>query len=130
MGYRMQQLSCNGFMLKKANEKKALSEIKKLTRAGVHFCWADENYKKAKTLEEALDAWRWGLERDSEGNIFVLSFEGEKLGDDPILLSAIAPYVEDGGELEMQGEDGDRWKWVFHKGKLRELSGTTVYEPL
>jgi hypothetical protein len=33
---------------------------------------------------------------------------------------AIAPYVEENSYIEMVGEDGDRWRWVFKNGKCEE----------
>ena len=51
---------------------------------------------------------------------FSFDFYGEKLGDDEIFLSALAPYVEDGSYLEFEGEDGYSWRWSFKNGKLVE----------
>jgi len=136
MGYCMSQISCNGFMIKKANKAKALKAIKNLKGKGTitdssgrHFSWVRDNeYVSARTLEEALLAWRWEPELDDKGNVFVLNFVGEKLGDDPLLFDALAPYVENGGELEMQGEDGCHWLWRFMGKKCTEVSGRVVYD--
>lgn len=135
MGYYMNQQSCTNFLIKSENFDKALAAVKGLAGKGTfpsvdgnHYAWVtDSRYVNAKTLEEAIEAWRWSLELDEKGDAVNLSFEGEKLGDDETLFKTIAPFV-DSGELEMSGEDGAIWKWVFKRGQLFEFSGRVVYD--
>jgi hypothetical protein len=126
MGYYIEQRECINFLLKKEKFDDALQAIKRLKgketikdSSGRHFSWVDDNYAHAGTLKEALSAWRWEVSFDEDGNITRLDFDGQKMGDDEILLKAIAPHVES-GMLEFQGEEGERWRWVFKDGKLRE----------
>lgn len=43
-----------------------------------------------------------------------ISFEGENQdGTEHEMFNAIAPFVEPGSYIEMQGEDGAIWRWVF-----------------
>jgi hypothetical protein len=136
MGYNMYEVS-DSVHIKQKSFAKALDIIKSLMghkegqikdSSGYHFSWVDTNrVLRAKTLEEALKAWRWAPRID-EGDIVGLEFKGEKLGDDFTLFQAIAPFVEDGSFIEMRGEDGAMWKWSFNYTYCRELAGHTVYE--
>jgi len=80
-----------------------------------------------KEILDAFNEWRYNGEVDADGNVKLNEFIGEKLGDDNILLSAIAPFVTKDSFVECDGEDGARWKWVFVKGKFKELTGKTIY---
>jgi hypothetical protein len=126
MGYCMNTRESN-FRIKKENFDKALLAIKTLdpsqgsgySRSHSHFAWVEESeYKSAETLSQALDSWRWSAGISDSGDIDSIDFCGEKLGDDEILFQAIAPFVEAGSYIEMQGEDGEIWRWVFNAGRL------------
>ena len=82
----------------------------------------------AKTLMEAMAAWRWEIEENESGDVISLNYTGEKLGDEQYLFGAIAPYVEKGSFIDMQGEDGAIWRWAFDGKELKEISGKVVYE--
>lgn len=81
--------------------------------SGRHFSWVSENFHTLTDAAQLLEAWRWDVEFDDDGNIDTVHFLGEKLGDDNILFDAIAPFVKAGSYVEMSGEDGDRWRWIF-----------------
>lgn len=125
------------FKILAANKPAALDAIQRLAgretitdSTGRHFSWVStDDFLRADTLEEALKAWRWGTETDDDGNTIGISFQGQKLGDDALLFEAIAPYVEDGSYIDMQGEDGSIWRWIFENGKVEDLSGTTIFSP-
>ena len=59
-----------------------------------------------------------GLERYSDN----LNYNEEKL------LMSIASYVENGSFIEMRGEDGSQWRWIFSNGTLREVKSKLVWE--
>ncbi len=69
------------------------------------------------TLEEAFDEWRYEAHH-TKAALGVYYFTGEKLGDDKILYMAIAPFVNDGGEITITGEDGEAWGYRFRDGQL------------
>jgi hypothetical protein len=131
MGYYM-TLESSKFRIDIKNHRKALKAIKALSGGegcGHHFSWVDTtDFKKAKTLAEALEAWRWDAEMDEDYNIIGIDFGGEKLGDDEILFRAIAPFVESGSYLELQGEDGCLWRWRFDNGGFRQQDSKIVWE--
>lgn len=85
-----------------------------------HYSWVDAaDFQMSKTIEGVLEAWRWEPEVDEKtGDIVGVSFRGEKLGDDEVLWKAIAPFVESGSFIAMNGEDGGAWCWRFTDGKF------------
>jgi hypothetical protein len=47
---------------------------------------------------------------------------------DDVLFEELAPFVEDGGFIEMESAEGDLWRWVFEKGLLITEIGHIVWE--
>jgi len=128
MGYCMQLIECD-FVISHENKKKALMAIKNLVgsesihdASGAHFSWVTtSDFLNAETLEDALDVWRWEADTDEEGNIVDISFIGEKLGDDETLFKSIARFVNPGCYIQMEGEDGTLWRWVFDGANCKEV---------
>ena len=78
-----------------------------------HFMWISaKDFSQAKTLEEMFGTLRWPVHIDEIG-IEEIDFSGEKLGDEDIFFSAIAPYVEEASYIMVANEEGEIWKWVF-----------------
>lgn len=143
MGYYMNQRDAN-FRIKAENQAKALQAIKDLAsrvdeggggcwsggrKIEAYFSWVEtSNFTKARTLEDAMRAWRWQIEGEEGGDVDSIMFAGEKSGDDSILLGAIAPYVEAGSFIEMQGEDGAIWRWSFDGTAMVEQYANIVWE--
>ena len=139
MGYYMNQVDSN-FTIKKENIQKAwdslieLFKIEKksiLDSSGYHYAWIDtESVLDARTFEDAMDEARWSVEIcPISGDIYDISFNGEKYGGDEIIIfGSIAPYVENGSYIMMQGEDGERWKWKFTNGTVEEIGGRFVFD--
>ena len=130
MGYCM-TIEDQEFLIKKKNMAGALAAIKAIVGEG-RFSWVNaKEYQDAETLEDALMAWRWppymNKSANPKGEIVNLEFDGEKSGDEDILFRAIAPFVESGSFIEMRGEDGCQWRWLFHKGELHEIYPEIVW---
>jgi hypothetical protein len=143
MGYCINQVG-QRFFIHKKNFSPALSAIKALAtrtnemsggswgpvfgRTASWYSWVrTEEFLNAQTLDEALQVWRWEPQIDERGNIYLLNFVGEKLGQDDILFQAIAPYVRNNSYIEMMGEDGARWRWVFRNGECVEKEGKVSF---
>lgn len=138
MGYYMDQRNAK-FKISADKVPAALAAIKELAKDTKRmgggsstgerwFAWVTTaDFVNAKDIVEAMDAWRWQVEVDDEGNVVDICFNGEKLGDDTILLEAIAPFVEAGSFIEMKGEDDAFWKWVFDGRGMVEVAGKVVY---
>jgi len=134
MGYYMEQTD-SYFIIKKENFDACLEAIKglyqKYVKNEVNGSWVDwhEFEKEDITLEEAFEAWRWRLRfateyewaNTEEDNVFDIVFEGEKRGDDDIFFNTISPFVEDGSYIQMSGECGAMWRWVFCDGICKEI---------
>lgn len=134
MGYCMNQQAAE-FCIKAENIGATLTAIKNLhgketypDSRGKHFAWVDENFYQINDIVEMFEEWRWVVHRDPEGNIDQIDFCGEKYGDEDLLFKAIAPYVEPGSYIEMCGEDGEAWKWVFTDKKLKKQVARRVYD--
>lgn len=95
--------------------------------SGRHFSWVDRDFSSKRNLREMMKCWRWSCK--NKGNFFVVEeFLGEKYGDDELLFTALAPYIEAGSEIHFIGEDGDQWKYVFDGKSLKELRGNVTFE--
>ena len=143
MGYYMDQMESD-FKIKKENFSAALVAIKALAeqleekasggsfgpnRIERWFSWVvTSEFVDAKTLVDAIKAWRWQAQLNSDGDISALYFEGEKLGDDEVLFDALAPFVEDGSYIQMSGEEDAMWRWVFKNGVMLESYPTISWD--
>ena len=138
MGYYMKQVESN-FTIKKENIQKAwdsLIELFKIEKKsihdsdGYHYAWIDTNsVLDAETFKDAMDEARWSIEINPlNGDVDEINFNGEKFGgDETIILGSIAPYVENDSYIIMKGEDGERWKWKFIDGVIKEIDGHFVF---
>jgi hypothetical protein len=78
------------------------------------FLWCDPDaIEQATNLEGLLTALRWRPTCDKEGNIINVEYEGGKLGEDEEIWGVFAPFIRSGSFIEMEGEDGECWRWVF-----------------
>lgn len=119
MGYCVSMRECD-FKIKKENTSKALEIIKELVKKGKEFRWvSNETLLEAKSLKDALEEFGYDTIED-ERELEIFDFMNEKLGDEFDMFQAIASVVEEGSYIEMYGEDGDTWRWVFENGKCIE----------
>ena len=58
---------------------------------------------------------------NENGDIVEIEYDGCKLGNDFEMFQKIAPFVRNGSYLEMLGEDGTLWRWIFKRGKCKEI---------
>lgn len=111
MGYCMSQNESK-FHVRASDKELALRAIKALVDKS--DSWVDASaVKSSRNLVSAMSEWCWDVEEDEAGNIDSIAFSGEKAGDDMTLFKAIAPFVQSGSYIEMRGEDGTRWRWIF-----------------
>jgi hypothetical protein len=106
----------------------AIQSLRGKETCGTHFSWVDKNFHKLTDVKAIIRAWRWEPKFDENGNICGINFDGEKYGDDGILFNAIAPYVEAGSYIEMVGEDGAKWRWIFDGETCEEKQATISWE--
>lgn len=115
MGYQI-HLKAARFVIDAANVPAALKAINDL-------CFPPEvlkqypQWRSYQTIEQAFEEDRWRIERDL-GQVNRIYFEGEKgyreMGaDEESVLWMVREQVRPGSFIQMWGEDGDRWTWVF-----------------
>ena len=120
MGYCMQQMQAQ-FVIPESKHKRALADLKELVKRTSRLMWVStKGVLEAPHLSDAMKAFRWSVKHDDEGNITSIHFAGEKAGDDKVFFDAIAEFVDDGSFIEMCGEDGSRWRWIFSGGQVTE----------
>lgn len=143
MGYYMEQTRSK-FFISKENQEPALHALKllgnktELMSGGSYqggrkvenwFSWVDmEDFLSSASLSEAMSTWSWEAELNDDGDIFDIQFDGEKIGQEELMFEAIAPYVEDGSYIQMLGEDGSQWRWIFKDGKVKEVFAKISFE--
>ncbi len=126
MGYCV-DVTCTGMIIKKKNIKKALAAInaipvKKESRIGIGgYAWVNHDGKHPDLIT-ALANWRYDAKTQQNGDILIEYFQGEKVGDDEVLWTAIAPFIQKDAEVEYHGEDGCQWKYVFDGKTYKELT--------
>lgn len=126
MGYSMQQAAAQFTMVEGAKYD-ALRALR--AAADNRYSWVDPSQlREARTLEEVVDAWGWKLKTDYEtGAVVGIHFEAEKPGDDGALFAILAPFVRAGSYIEMTGEEGERWRWLFDGTTVRTVKPRIVW---
>ena len=126
MGYCIELIEKN-FKIKPNCEVELINKIKEFCKnfkgynGDGKITWVDKNsVLESNSLEEIFDEFRYPLTKLDDGSYDIDYFSGEKLGDDYSFFFTIAPFVEDGSYIEMLGEDGDKWRWIFKDGKCNE----------
>lgn len=128
MGYCIDSVKSK-FEIKKENKEKALLALKGLAAKVQRLMWIDTDViTESEYLEEALDECGWELQHDGDCEIIGIEFQREKLGDEDQIFAAIAPFVENESFIEMRGEDGDCWRWIFKNGECKEVHAKQVFE--
>ena len=143
MGYYIDVIE-QKIVIKKENFSSILETIKNLTKnednmsggswgggASIQrwFSWVSTDAViQARTVAEALSAWRWEPHMNKDGDITYLYFRGEKLGDDAVLFKAIAPFVDKDSYVAFRGEDGLMWRYIFDGEKMAEQQARIVWE--
>ena len=129
MGYCMSMQNCE-FLIKKEMIPALFSKLKEFLSTN-RLKWVDSRYlEEANNVEYLFDEIRYDIRRDLDNNIVWIEFFGEKLGDDLRIFQEIAEFVEDGSYIEMSGEDGCVWRWVFKGGKCDEVFPKIVWESI
>ena len=104
--------------------KPALAALKELA-GRVRLYWGiSPNILTAANFEDAIHECGWDTTLDENGDLQAIQWDWEKAGDELAIFQAIAPWVLDGSWIEMLGEGGERWRWVFENGECREVKAT------
>jgi hypothetical protein len=82
----------------------------------------------SQTLGDILRAFRFEPMMEPDGERYGVEFVGENLGDDLHLWTALAPFVEPGGEMIWLGEDDALSRWYFDGEALKVSRGRMVFD--
>jgi len=93
------------------------------------YSWVHNPKDKGfETLLEAIGAWRYQAEQKDNGDIEILYFDGDKWGDDEQFYTIITPFVLDNAFIECRGEGGERWRYKFENGEMKEEHAMISWE--
>ncbi len=94
------------------------------TQTAAWFSWMTANYDElVSDLPELFNELRYVTETDRDGNVSIVGFVGEKIGQEDLFFQEISHLANEGWYIEMRGEDGYHWRWTA-KG---EVAGTVTF---
>ena len=129
MGYMIYQADLETpFVIRKGNLARAHTSVLSHLR---------DDYPRLFELAHPHDdlaaflAWTrgWELIFNEQGDVERIQFMGEKanpLDDD--IFRLLAPFVEPGSYIEMSGEQGERWRWLFDGVTVKEETASLRWE--
>ncbi|MFI6834042.1 hypothetical protein ACIBG5_43515 [Kribbella sp. NPDC050241] len=79
-------------------------------------------------LGDILRAFRFEPMLEPDGELYGVEFVGENIGDDLHLWTALAPFVEPGGEMIWLGEDDALSRWYFDGEAPKVGAGRMVFD--
>lgn len=139
MGYYVQ---CNSFKFRiKAGQDKAIMDALRelnthdeLKRGGSFgggkeikwFSWLNDFDWSQDDVKVFLEAVGFMVGVDADGDITRLDYDS-KTGQEELLFTVIAPFIESGSEVEWSGEDGEQWRWIFENGKMYQQSSERTW---
>jgi hypothetical protein len=91
------------------------------------YSWVSTEEVRRAVLDRDIRAVfaAWGYDLELTDNVEGVSYfyldirNGDaKIGDEETLFAAIAPVVRDGSFLDVKGEDGAEWRWMWENGKF------------
>ena len=145
MGYNVESIS-NSFTFKQGTDLKAVLAHVKQTMftdaallenamggvwprsrddigSNVWYSWT--NTHECRTADSIFDIINqfFDLAEMSEDYMQFTVSPIEKIGQEDVLLKALAPFLEDGSHLYYRGEDGVEFGWRVVDGTLQEVTG-------
>ncbi|MEZ0581261.1 hypothetical protein [Nocardioides sp. MH1] len=86
--------------------------------------------RAARTLSDVLKAFRFEPMLEPDGELYGVEFGGQNRGDEVHLWTALAPFVEPGGEMVWLSEDEDDalTRWTFDGSSLAVSAGRMVFD--
>ncbi len=130
MGYCIRKIDSDFFIAadELPNVLQAIRSLVMGENEGTHYSWVrNHEVFNSVSVGQAVNAFRWIIELDKDRNIVDLYFNAEKYGDDEQLMRVIAPFVKSNSFIEILGEDGNRWRWVFDNGVLKTLNAVITW---
>lgn len=131
MGYEISSFE-NNFKIKKENLGKSFIKLYNYTNENKNVVnnwkWVSCNdILNASSLSEILENFGLSVNFDNEGNINNIKFISEKLGNEFELFKLIAEFVENKSYIEVNGADGETWRWIFEDAICKEVYPNLTY---
>ncbi len=76
----------------------------------------------AENISDLFNIWGYEIEHEEGEGIEGISMNLEKIGDEELFFSVIAPFVNSGSYIQYAGEDGVIWRIAFKDGMSRCIS--------
>jgi hypothetical protein len=128
MGYCMSQ-SDSKFKILKDSFDKIKEAVLAAKERKTRFGFANiEHLNSNSNIEDIFEEFSWEIEKNEQGDVCYIQFTGEKMGNDLEFFNVIASHVVAGSFIEMSGEDGGLWRWVFDGKTCKEISPTIIWE--
>jgi ABC-type bacteriocin/lantibiotic exporter with double-glycine peptidase domain len=128
MGYCI-ELKESTLVIRKEFVDDIIKSIKEFAKTQYSLTWVYINdILNAENIEDIFSEIGYELEKNENGDYEIDYFSGEKLGDDLKILNSFAKFIEDGQYIEMIGECGCRWRWVFDNGVCKEVRCKISYD--
>jgi len=91
------------------------------------YSWMASNYPEiTNNILDIFEMLGFDIDLDDDGNITGLQYNN-KDGAQDIFLAAIAPFVADGSWINWDGEDGDRWRFIYRNGRMKIVPAVVTY---
>ena len=114
MGYAIHQRDSR-FAIRDGHHAEAFETLRE------HF---PEELERAEDLRDALLAFGW----ETDESCAWLWYLGDRYSEIyERLFAVIAPFVTGGSWIEMQGQEGEIWRWEFEGGRLYEQEAVIAW---
>lgn len=92
------------------------------------FSWMPPDFdtEPGITVEKILDYLGFTIAVNDNGDISIKYYDS-KTGQEGLFFEAIADLLSEESEMIWRGEDGNKYRWTFEDGKLREGSGIIIW---
>lgn len=133
MGYCIEMVECTT-SIDAEKTKEVLTQLQKyIEEHKPNWDWVSTKYLIDACMENdfkgVMDELRYAvkLQVQNDKKIYKLYFVGEKLGNDEEIFRILSPFMND-GYIEMMGEDGDIWRWVFENGEMHIKNPSVIWD--
>jgi len=83
--------------------------------------------KDAKAVKEELEKEKMSVKFDEDKNIVDISINDDRLYNKKDLLDNVSSFVKNNSYLEIIGEDGRQWRWIFQDGQCHEVFPVLIW---
>ena len=94
-------------------------------RTSSWYSWMPEDLRTLPDTQSFFETVGFEIEVSDNGDIVIGHYDN-KIGQEEVFISAVAPFIEDGG-YDWTGEDGAFWTWEFIGGTMFRKEGYRSY---